>query len=128
RGGGAVPRRKRSRNPKDQQSQGQHNDAETPEQSAPGTQPAEKAEQTRNAIASIAAATSGHEEQSSDKQSKKEDDSNNSKESNGNSSRQRQRNNRRRNRRGSSSAGQQDAQQQQSTAQYCDQSDQQPTQ
>src|SRR5699024_4323101 len=75
RGGDAGARRNRRRNPKDQQSQGQHNDADTPEQSADGTQPAEKAEQTRNAIASIAAATNGHEEQSSDKQSKKEDDS-----------------------------------------------------
>ena len=128
RGGDAGARRNRRRNPKDQQSQGQHNDADTPEQSADGTQPAEKAEQTRNAIASIAAATNGHEEQSSDKQSKKEDDSNNSKESNGNSSRQRQRNNRRRNRRGSSSAGQQDAQQQQSKPQDSDQPDQQPDQ
>src|SRR5699024_12766051 len=80
RGGDAGARRNRRRNPKDQQSQGQHNDADTPEQSADGTQPAEKAEQPRNAIACLAAAPSGHEEQSSDKQPKKEDDSNNSKE------------------------------------------------
>nr|WP_022870934.1 Rne/Rng family ribonuclease [Yaniella halotolerans] len=126
RGGDAGSRRNRRRNNKDQQSQGQHNDTQTSEQSADDAQPAEKAEQTRNAMASIAAATNGHDEQSSDKQSTNDDES---KESNGNSSRQRQRNNRRRNRRGdSSSEQQQDAQQQESKQQEAGEKEQQPVQ
>ncbi|MDN6173058.1 MAG: Rne/Rng family ribonuclease, partial [Yaniella sp.] len=81
RGGDVGARRNRRRN-KDQQPQGQPNDAETPEQSSDDTAPTEKAEQTRNAIASIAAATNGQEGESSEDQTK---------DSSGNYSRQRRR-------------------------------------
>lgn len=124
RGGDVGARRNRRRN-KDQQPQGQHNDAETPEQSSDDTQPTEKAEQTRNAIASIAAATNGQEEESSEDQSK---------DSNGNSSRQRRRGDRRRNRRGDSSqdqqqpAKQQSSKQEESTQQDSNQQEQQSAQ
>lgn len=107
RGGDVGARRNRRRN-KDQQPQGQPNDAETPEQSSDDTAPTEKAEQTRNAIASIAAATNGQEGESSEDQSK---------DSSGNSSRQRRRGDRRRNRRGGSSQDQQQAAKQQSSQQ-----------
>ena len=107
RGGDVGARRNRRRN-KDQQPQGQPNDAETPEQSSDDTAPTEKAEQTRNAIASIAAATNGQEGESSEDQSK---------DSSGNSSRQRRRGDRRRNRRGNSSQDQQTAAKQQSSQQ-----------
>lgn len=107
RGGDVGARRNRRRN-KDQQPQGQPNDAETSEQSSDDTAPTEKAEQTRNAIASIAAATNGQEGESSEDQSK---------DSSGNSSRQRPRGDRRRNRRGNSSQDQQQAAKQHSSQQ-----------
>lgn len=103
RGGDAGARRNRRRG-KDQQSNG-NGASGSQEQSTDDHQPDEKAEQTRNAMASIAAASNGHDSDASDQTNA----------SDGNSSRGRKRGDRRRNRRGDSSqqdAKNQDAQQQ----------------